>query len=342
MAGSPLRLLEIFKSICGEEAFQNVILVTTMWDDVPLDVGQRRESELLTNDRYWKPMVDVGSRTARSMNTAESAWAIISQFKPEFRRPILLQRELVDLQKSLVETAAGRSFFGWLEGVIATMREILQALRRRLQRARQADPSLQADIVQRQEVLDRANRMISRYTYPQPGHQNHPVTQRSHTVPTGNMLPELQERTMEPETEFALISVQDSDDSTIASGQENDCAAPPSSPADNLAFDRTNRRALHGSITALNIIHQLIGSSPIPGLQSVVATILKIAELIEVRAHKLYLFFGLNHFDQKIDCADDSLVSFYQNTCSMTSGIIEVAQSGVSGPIEAVVDSFIV
>ena len=259
-----------------------------MWDDVPLDVGEKRENELLNGDRYWKPMVTVGSRTARSMNTAQSAWNIISQFKPESRRPVLLQTELVVHQRALAETAAGRSFFGWLEGVIASLREVLQALRRRLQRARQADPDLQADIIQRQGMLDQANRIISRYTYPPPAHQRHSPAHRSHTVSTGNILPELYERTMEPEPE---IYIQDSDTSTTASGQENDCAAPPSSPADNLAFDRTNRRALHGSITALNIIHQLIGSSPIPGLQSVVATILKIAELIEVRAHKLYRYF---------------------------------------------------
>ena len=58
----------------------------------------------------------------------QSAWAIISQFKPEFRQPHLLQKELVD---HLAETAAGQAYFLWLEGVIATQREILQALRKR-------------------------------------------------------------------------------------------------------------------------------------------------------------------------------------------------------------------
>jgi len=118
MADIPV-LLDSFKNICGEEALRNAVLITTMWDDVPLDVGEKKESELLKSDRYWKPMVAVGARTARSMNTAESAWAIISQFKPEFRRPVLLQRELVDHQKPLAETAAGQSFLGWLEGGIS-------------------------------------------------------------------------------------------------------------------------------------------------------------------------------------------------------------------------------
>ena len=164
MAASPLRVLEIFKSICGQDAFQNVVLVTTMWDDVPLAVGGKRERELLENARYWKPMVDVGSRMARFMNTAESAWAIISHLQPEFRRSVLLQRELVDERRALAETAAGRSFSRWLEGVIATLRERMQARR---SRARHADPDLQADIVRQQEVLDRACRMFSRYSYGQ-------------------------------------------------------------------------------------------------------------------------------------------------------------------------------
>ena len=211
MTGSPSRVLEIFKNICGEEAFRNVVLVTTMWDDVPFHVGQKRESELLKNDGYWKPMVAVGARTARSMNTAESAWAIISQFKLEFRRPVLLQRELVDHQKPLGETAAGRPFFRSLEESIATQRERLQTLRKRLPRARRADPDLLAQIAQGQEVLDLTSKMISRYAYPQPVH-------RSYAVPTGNMMPEPQERSTTPRTEIATISVQDSDTMTIVSG----------------------------------------------------------------------------------------------------------------------------
>jgi len=211
MAGPPLRVLDIFKGICGKDAFQNVLLVTTMWDEVPLGVGEKRESGLLQNDRRWKPMVAGGARTARFMNTAESAWAIISQFKPESRRPVLLQRELVDHQKPLAETAAGRPIFRSLEESIATQRERLQTLRKRLPRARRADPDLLAQIAQGQEVLDLTSKMISRYAYPQPVH-------RSYAVPTGNMMPEPQERSTTPRTEIATISVQDSDTMTIVSG----------------------------------------------------------------------------------------------------------------------------
>ena len=60
------------------------------------------------------------------------------------------------------------------------------------------------------------------------------------------MMPEPQERSTTPE--IATISVQDSDTRTTVSSQENDCAAPPSSPADNLTFDRTNRHVLHGKV----------------------------------------------------------------------------------------------
>ena len=107
----------------------------------------------------------------------------------------------------------------------------------------------------------------------------------------GTAVPNIPSNLQEPSTMPESETAADSDASTITSGQDNDCAAPPSSPADNLAFGRTNRRALHGSVMVLSIINQLVGSSPIPGLRSVVAMILKVAELIEVSVHKLYQFY---------------------------------------------------
>jgi hypothetical protein len=62
MARSPLKNLRMFQELCGKKALQNVVLVTTMWDEVNEAVGVQMEKEL--KDKYWK-VIDRGSATAR-------------------------------------------------------------------------------------------------------------------------------------------------------------------------------------------------------------------------------------------------------------------------------------
>ena len=56
---------------------QNVIFVTTMWDKVKADAGQRLEEELQSH--YWEEMLKLGSATTRFELTSNSAWAIIDR-----------------------------------------------------------------------------------------------------------------------------------------------------------------------------------------------------------------------------------------------------------------------
>jgi hypothetical protein len=90
--------------LCGEEAIRNVILTTSIWDKIQVEVGYRREKEL--KDRYWKGILDLGSRTARFQNTYDSAWAIVEGLIDVDRHSLLLQEEMVDLHRKLGETQA--------------------------------------------------------------------------------------------------------------------------------------------------------------------------------------------------------------------------------------------
>ncbi len=259
MSASPIRLLETFKSICGQQAFENVILVTTMWDEVSLDVGQERENQLC--DGHWKSMLTLGSTTARFLNTQESAWDTISQFRLENRRAILLQEELVERQMSLPETAAGRSILGWLGEIIESLKEALRRLRKRLRNARKTyKQELRKDINQQEQTLQAADRLLGKYSLP----SKRPT--RSATSPSLVIV--------RPSTPYS--------DLTAVSSSSSTCVALPNSSADSLNLDRTNRQILHASITSLKTIHQLAGAAPVPGLQGVVGVILRIGEMIEV------------------------------------------------------------
>jgi hypothetical protein len=126
MAGTPLKNLRMFRELCGKKALENIILVTTMWDEVEENVGTEREKEL--RGKYWKAMIDQGSATARYQGTLESAWDIVEHFTTQ-RQAVLLQKEMVDLKKQLPETNAGRELYMALEVLVRKQADILQKIR---------------------------------------------------------------------------------------------------------------------------------------------------------------------------------------------------------------------
>ena len=129
MGGSPIKHLKMFHNLCGVEALKNVVLVTTMWDQVDEEEGDSRENEL--TNRYWKTMIELGCRTSRFENNTESALDIVSQFQ-DARCTVLLQRELVDLHLQLAETSAGRTLFSFLVEFIKKIKELLAQIEAKL------------------------------------------------------------------------------------------------------------------------------------------------------------------------------------------------------------------
>ncbi|TFK44968.1 hypothetical protein BDQ12DRAFT_621501 [Crucibulum laeve] len=131
MDGTSLRNLRMFQNLCGNDALENVILVTTMWDGVSEEEGSKREEQL--RDSYWKPMLNLGSRMVRFHYSATSAWDIVSKFQPAPRsRPLLLQEEMVDRGMQLAETSAGRTLFSWFRDLIEKIKTIIRRFRDQL------------------------------------------------------------------------------------------------------------------------------------------------------------------------------------------------------------------
>lgn len=134
MGGSAKKNLFMFKKLCGPEALKHVVLVTTMWEQVDEKVGLSRERELEETEDFWGYMLGKGSRIERHMNTPESARRIVEIFMSKGRpsSPVLLaiQDEMVNNNKDLDETEAGRG----LDDVLARERE---KFRRELEQTRQ-------------------------------------------------------------------------------------------------------------------------------------------------------------------------------------------------------------
>lgn len=161
MAGTPLKNLKMFEKLCGHKACSQIVMVTTMWDELgDEEVGEQRERELIST--FWAPMINRGSSTVRYQNTNESAWSILEQFlsTPRERHELRLQRELVELQKTLPNTAAGKELSKTITEFAKKQGSLMRTLQEQMRK-----PDMEEEIVnllrgqyeelerQRQEVL---------------------------------------------------------------------------------------------------------------------------------------------------------------------------------------------
>src|SRR5688572_18581441 len=77
MGGIATRNFKMFRRLCGDSTLKNVIIVTNMWGQVPKEVGEARETELATQDLFFKPVLDSGALMLRHHNTIDSAHDIL-------------------------------------------------------------------------------------------------------------------------------------------------------------------------------------------------------------------------------------------------------------------------
>ena len=99
---------KMLRELCGESALQNVVIVTNMWGEVDLQVGEAREAELMREEIFFKPILDKGGRIARNENTVTSAQNIIRLVLSNPPLPLRIQRELVDEGKGISATSASK------------------------------------------------------------------------------------------------------------------------------------------------------------------------------------------------------------------------------------------
>ncbi|KAF8811581.1 hypothetical protein BYT27DRAFT_7133942 [Phlegmacium glaucopus] len=139
---SPLNNISIFEQLCGRSDIRNVTLVTTMWDDILLEIGNEREAELKTN--YWKPMLDRKSTTCRFLRTRDSAICLLQPLidGANERCSALRQQEVEDLRKKLPPTPVAQELFSRVEVFLKKREELLQQIRAEVDRVEEENSSL--------------------------------------------------------------------------------------------------------------------------------------------------------------------------------------------------------
>ncbi|KAF2463833.1 uncharacterized protein BDR25DRAFT_297417 [Lindgomyces ingoldianus] len=129
-SGSEKRYLNTFRQICGEHAFANVALVTTMWASVDKSIGLRREEELQIGP--WADLISKGSYTFQYNGTPDMAQTIAVQMMAKDDVVLQIQEELKIGHCKLESTSAGAKLAAQLEKQLEERRKIIQDLNARL------------------------------------------------------------------------------------------------------------------------------------------------------------------------------------------------------------------
>ena len=130
MEGSSMKNLRMFRELCGEKNFSNVILCTTMWDKVEEEEGRRREQELESKETFWGSLVSRGAQVMqhRGPDLAASARKIAESLIQKDTIVLQLQEEL-DKNGTLSDTSAGRLLTSAIEDIKKKHQEEMAALK---------------------------------------------------------------------------------------------------------------------------------------------------------------------------------------------------------------------
>ncbi|KAF5347284.1 hypothetical protein D9756_009999 [Leucocoprinus leucothites] len=96
MGGISSRNFRMFRQLCGDSSLSKVVIVTTMWDQIDMTLGEAREAELMTKTIFFEPAVTRGAHMARHDNTHASAASIIRSVltRCHEQKPLQIQEEL--------------------------------------------------------------------------------------------------------------------------------------------------------------------------------------------------------------------------------------------------------
>lgn len=143
---------------CGDDALRNVVLGTTKWGYGTTKWGyanakadQRRETQL--QDTYWKEMVQHGSVIMQVHSDSSSTWDIINHILcNEEINFVLTQAEILDLQKAIPDTEAGKM-------LRYTFQELLEQQKNIAHKLERGNTTKKGDTLVQEELLENRQRM---------------------------------------------------------------------------------------------------------------------------------------------------------------------------------------
>lgn len=133
VSGTALRNLSMFEKLVGKHNMGNVILLTTMWGNLPpSEDGETRVTDLTGKGKFWGGMIAAGAKHERYHRTKADAYRIVRLMLKN--RPVTLQiQEELARGTKLVDTAAGKEVSERLEEMQAKHAREIEDLKEQLQ-----------------------------------------------------------------------------------------------------------------------------------------------------------------------------------------------------------------
>ena len=110
MRGTTLQNLQVFRGLCGKKNLGAVVFGTTKSGKLTPEAFARREQQL--SDVYWKDFKKRGAIVFKLLPSQKSADQLVKTVLDRVegeQRVLLIQKELVDLAKTLPTTEAGKN-----------------------------------------------------------------------------------------------------------------------------------------------------------------------------------------------------------------------------------------
>ncbi|QRW24352.1 50S ribosome-binding GTPase [Rhizoctonia solani] len=159
VTGTAARNLRMFKKLCGTDSLQNLTIVTNMWSTPPTAQEIERHKQLVNTDTFFGDLIKKKARVASfpKYGSQAQARAIIAPMLAGVATPMSIQREIVDDELELKDTAAGQVLEDEMSKKISEQLKEIEALRLEIKEARAQE---RAEIIEERETLQRELRSI--------------------------------------------------------------------------------------------------------------------------------------------------------------------------------------
>ncbi|TID14203.1 p-loop containing nucleoside triphosphate hydrolase protein [Venturia nashicola] len=152
--GSEAGRTRLFRKICGEKAFDHVVIASTMWDDLKdKSQGENTVEERVNSGDFWANMVDNGAMVVNHQNNTTSARSIIRKLMNKKEVILQMQDELDKNNGRLQYTSAAQQLDSDLGRASAKEWERLNDVLQELRTARCDGVALQEELAQLKDKL---------------------------------------------------------------------------------------------------------------------------------------------------------------------------------------------
>jgi len=146
--GSERKRTRLFKKVLGEDAYNRVVIATTMWNEVNDAIGERRQQERIDNQSFWGDMVDNGAKVCRHDDNKQSALKIMRELI-YYTSPVKLQMqtELANNGGNVYLTSAGQQLDEDLSEFIKILKKEIEELKQERIHVRQEIQELESKLM---------------------------------------------------------------------------------------------------------------------------------------------------------------------------------------------------